>query len=130
MRRCHFAAMRKTILLALLTASPAAPALADNYPVYGCFGVTASTGKGTIDCTGRRVIGFNGNQRTDTGGGVPSYRNLSVTPAGQGHYRIVDEFSNGLISGGRVAYTLVQQDADHIKMQLQQGGTLKLQRYK
>lgn len=120
--------MRKLLLSVLLIGALAAPALADNYPVTGRFGVTASSSKGTIDCAGKRVIDFNGNQRTDTGGGVPSYRNLSVTPAGQGQYRIVDEFSNGQISGGRVLYTLVQQDVDHIEMLLQQGGTLKLQR--
>jgi hypothetical protein len=122
--------MRKTILLALLTACLAAPAYADNYPVSGRFGVSTSANKGAINCDGKRVIGFDGNQRTDTGGGVPSYRNLSVTPAGQGRYRIVDEFSNGQVSGGRVIYTLVRQDADHLDMQLQQGGTLKLQRCK
>jgi hypothetical protein len=59
---------------------------------------------------------------------VPAYRNVSVTSAGQASYRIVDEFTNGQISSGRVYYTLVTLDADHIELQMQQGGTLKLQR--
>jgi len=121
--------MRSLILSALLVAALSAPALADDYPLSGRWGVTTSSTKGAIDCAGKRVISFNGDQRRDSGG-VPTSRNVSVMPAGEARYRIVDEFSNAQISSGRVIYTLVELDADHIELQLQQGGTLKLQRCK
>jgi hypothetical protein len=75
--------MRSLILSALLVAALSAPAVADDYPVSGRWGVSTSSTKGAIDCTGTRVISFNGNQRKDSGGGVPAYRNVSVTSAGQ-----------------------------------------------
>jgi hypothetical protein len=122
--------MRSLIRSTALLVALAAPALADTYPVSGRWGQSASTQKGPIECHGRRVITFSGNQRRDTGGGVPAYRNISVTPDERAHYRVVDEFTNGQISAGRVYYTLVTLDADHIELQMQQGGTLKLQRCK
>ena len=122
--------MRKAILIAMVVAGLAAPAVAATYPVSGQWGQSAGNSTGAIDCTGKRVIGFNGNQRTDTGGGVPAYRNRSVTDDGPSQYRVVDEFTNGMVSDGYTNYTLRQVDADHIEMQLQQGGTIKLQRCK
>ena len=80
--------MRKTILSAMLISALAAPALADSYPVTGAWGPSTSSDKGAIDCAGKRVITFNGNQRQDSNGGVPAYRNKSVTPAGPSSYRI------------------------------------------
>ena len=68
--------MRSLILTTALLVALAAPALADTYPVSGRWGQSASTQKGPIECHGRRVITFSGNQRRDTGGGVPSYRNV------------------------------------------------------
>jgi hypothetical protein len=53
-----------------------------------------------------------------------------VTPEGSSRYRIVDIFTTGQISSGHTGYTLQQIDADHIEMQLDQGGTLKLRRCK
>ena len=88
------------------------------------------TEKGAIDCAGMRVIVFNGDQRTDSNGGVPAYRNQSVTPEGLSTYRIVDEFSTGQISAGHTSYALRKIDADHIEMNMQEGGSLKLQRCK
>ena len=85
-----------------------------------------SAGKGAIDCTGKRVITFSGDQRQDSKGGVPAYRNKSVTPAGSG-YRIVDVFTNGQVNNASVSYTLRQIDADHLEMS-GQTGMLKLQR--
>ena len=120
--------MRKTILSALLISALAAPALADSYPVTGAWGQSTSSAKGVIVCAGKRVITFNGNQRTDSKGGVPAYRNKSVSPAGASRYRIVDVFSNGQIHNGSVNYTLRLVDDDHIEMAMQSGGTLKLQR--
>jgi hypothetical protein len=121
--------MRKTILLALLTTSLAAPALADDYPVSGRWGVVTTSTKGAIDCTGKRVISFAGNQRRDTGS-VPAYRNVSVTPDEAGRYRVVDIFTNAQMSSANVSYALIVRDADHIEMHMQPGGTLKLQRCK
>jgi hypothetical protein len=120
--------MRKTILSAMLISALAAPALADSYPVSGAWGQSTSSAKGAIVCAGKRVITFNGNQRQDSKGGVPAYRNKSVTPAGPSSYRIVDQFSTGQINNASVNYTLRQVDADHIEMNMQSGGSLKLQR--
>lgn len=119
--------MRTTILSALLIAL-AAPAQAATYPVSGNWGVGAPPTKGAVDCSKLRVIGFNGNQRTDSKGGVPTYRNVSVTTSGA-TYRVVDEFTTGQISSAHVNFTLRQIDADHLEM-TQSGGTLKLQRCK
>lgn len=122
--------MRTTILSAMLLTALAAPSLAQVYPVEGKWGQTTSSTKGTIDCNDRRVIEFNGDQRTDSNGGVPAYRNQSVTPEGSSSYRVVDEFSTGQISAGHSSYILRRVDADHIEMNLPQGDSLKLQRCK
>ena len=121
--------MRTLILSAALAAALAAPATAATYPVSGRWGQSTSSTQGTLDCSGKRVVSFNGNIRTDTGGGVTAYQNHSVTPNGRAQYRIVDVFSNGQISFGRTTYTLRMVDDDHIELQLQ-SGTLKLQRCK
>jgi hypothetical protein len=122
--------MRKTIPLAILLTALAAPALADNYPIDGPWGQSSSSDKGAIDCSGKRIITFNGNQRQDSSGGVSAYRNKSVTANGPSTYRVVDQFSNGQVSSGSVNYTLRQVDADHVVMQPQQGGTITLRRCK
>ncbi len=105
----------------------AMPALADGYPVSGPWGESTSAQKGAIDCAGKRVIAFNGDQRTDSQGGVPAYRNKSVTATGASSYRIVDQFSNGQVNNASVNYTLRRIDADHIELN-GQTGALKLQR--
>jgi len=121
--------MRILILSATLVAALSAPVLAANYPVSGNWGLSVAGKKGPVDCAGKRVIGFNGNQRTDSNGGVPSYRNFSVTSDGPSQYRVVDAFSNGQVHNGRTTYTLKQVDTDHIVLQMQ-GSTLSLQRCK
>lgn len=108
----------------------AAPALADNYPIAGRWGVTASTEKGPVDCAKLRVITFNGNQRTDSGGGVPTYRNVSIQPAGSSNFRIVDVFSTGQISNAQATFTLKIVAADRVEMNQQPGGLLKLRKCK
>jgi hypothetical protein len=115
-------------LSAVVLAALTAPALSADYPISGRWGVSASTAKGAIDCTGKRVMSFTGNQRTDSKGGVPAYRNKSVTPDGSGRYRIVDEFTTGQQAFAYANYTLRVIDADHIELRLQPGGTIKLQR--
>jgi hypothetical protein len=108
----------------------AAPALTQSYPVTGRYGESNSSEKGPIDCTdSRRVIDFNGDQRTDSNGGVPAYRNRSVQSVGQSDYRIVDVFSNGQVSDGQSEYTLRKVDSDRIVMN-QSGTVLNLQRCK
>jgi hypothetical protein len=122
--------MRTATLSAILLSIFAGSALAQVYPIEGQWGESASSEKGAIDCTGRRVMQFNGDQRTDSGGGVPAYRNVSVAPQGLSSYRVVDEFSNGQISAGHVSYALRKIDPDHIEISMQDGGSVKLQRCK
>jgi hypothetical protein len=119
--------MRLVIVSALLFAALTTSAMAASYPVSGQWGETASTAKGAIDCKGKRVIAFNGDQRTDSKGGVPTYRNFSVTAEGPSSFRIVDQFNTAQINA-RATYVLRKVDADHIELNLQPGGLLKLQR--
>jgi hypothetical protein len=116
-------------MVAILLSALAAPVQAQIYPVQGRWGQSTSSEKGAIDCADKRVIEFNGNQRTDSNGGVPSYRNQSVTSEGTSSYRIVDEFSTGQISAGHTSYILRKVDSDHIEM-VMEGGAVKLQRCK
>ena len=76
--------MKLAFVLATVAATAlSAPAFADAYPVSGKWGVSTSSEKGPIDCGKLRVINFNDGQRTDTGGGVPAYRNRTVRPDGR-----------------------------------------------
>lgn len=122
-------AVNALIVVAALAAY-AAPASAGTYPVSGRWGVSDSAVKGAIDCSGKRVITFQGDERFDSGGGVPAYHNKSVTNYGSSRWRIVDQFSNAQVYAGNTRYTLVRTDADHIALDMTQGGTLKLQRCK
>jgi hypothetical protein len=119
----------RTITAALFFSVLALLALAQTYPVQGRWGQSTNSEKGAIDCVGKRVIDFIGNQRTDSNGGVPSYRNRSVTAEGPSSYRIVDEFTTGQISAGHTSYILRKVDPDHIEL-VMEGGALKLQRCK
>jgi hypothetical protein len=122
--------MRTTILTALLLGTLALPVQAQVYPVEGKWGQSTSGEKGPIDCSdSKRVMDFNGDQRTDSNGGVPAYRNQSVVSDGPSSYRVVDEFSTGQISAGHTSYTLRKIDPDHIEMN-SSNGTVTLQRCK
>jgi hypothetical protein len=121
--------MRSLILFAMLV-TLSAPASAGTYPVSGRWGTPATTAKGAIDCSKLRVITFNGNQRTDSNGGVPAYRNRTVEKIDDARYRVVDVFTTGQISNAHIGYLLRKIDADHIEMVQHPGGTLKLQRCK
>ena len=79
--------MTRLLTLVVVLAALSAPAFADSYPVNGRFGVVTSFTDKPPDCTGKRVVAFNGNQRTDSKGGVPAYRNRSV----QGRRRVALE---------------------------------------
>lgn len=116
--------------LACCAVSTATPALAGNYPVSGRWGQMTSTEKGPVDCGKLRVIAFNGGQRTDSGGGVPAYRNRTVQSSGAGQFRVVDEFSTGQIGNAHVNYTLRLVNADTLELHLEKGGTLRLRKCK
>lgn len=122
--------MRRAALLCLLVPALASPALAATYPVSGAWGESAGSEQGAIDCTGKRVITFSGETRTDSRGSVPGYRNKSITPAGRARWRVVDEFTTGQISNGTTTYVLVLIDPAHVALEQQKGGTIKLQRCK
>jgi hypothetical protein len=121
--------MRKLILVTSLLCL-AAPAWAGTYPVSGKWGAGDTAAKTPVDCSNLRVIAFNGDQRTDSKGGVPAYRNRTVMAVDGSHFRVVDEFTTGQISAAHVNYTLRKVDADHIELNMQPGGLLKLQRCK
>lgn len=122
--------MKRPIAATLILAALAAPSLAGSYPVSGKWGQSASTDKKPVDCSTLRVIAFNGNQRTDSKGGVPAYRNRSVEAAGSGQYRVVDEFTTGQIGNAKVNYTLRVVDTDTVEMMLEKGGTVRLRKCK
>lgn len=120
--------MRTTITVLLLLGA-VTTAQAQVYPVQGRWGQSASSEKGAIDCSNKRVIEFLGNQRTDSNGGVPAFRNQSVVPEGPSSYRIVDEFTTGQISAGHTSYLLRKVDPDHIEL-VMEAGAVKFQRCK
>ena len=122
--------MQKVILSAMLVVAISAPTFAAGYPFAGKWGESASTDKGPIDCNSLRVIEFKGDQRTDSNGGVPDYLLKSISAEGPKNFRVVDEFSTGQISNAQLSYTLQQIDDDHIELNMQPGGLLKLQRCK
>ena len=115
------------IAIALITLV-CSPALADGYPVTGRWGEVSSGRPGPVACTSARVIEFKGSERTDSRGGVPSYRNKSITASGSNQWRVVDYFTSGQIRNGTISYTLRLVDADHLEMDLQRGGMHKLRR--
>lgn len=122
--------MRITLAILALLAVVAPALAAAEYPVSGKWGEAKPGDQGAVDCSGRRIIAFNGNQRTDTVGGVRAYRLVSAQPHGPGEYNVVDQFSNGQINAGHTTYTLKSVDKDRLSLALQGGHTLKLQRCK
>ena len=120
----------RRLALALVSVALASPALADTYPVSGRFGVSAWTQDGRIDCAGKRIVTFGPTWRRDTGGGVPTFVNRSVTRTGPGRFAVVDEFTTGQIYFATAVYDLYIAGADRILLNQQPGGVLKLQRCK
>ena len=121
--------MRSLILSCAACAALTAPATAANYPVSGRWGPAVAGQKGAIDCAGKRVIAFNGDTRTDSKGGVPAYRNRSVTADGPQQFRVVDEFRTAR-STTRTRLTRCASSTPTTSRCAMQGGTLKLQRCK
>lgn len=122
--------MRKMTLPAMLVCALVTPALADDYPVSGSWGQSTSSAKGTINCGGKRVITFDGNQRTDSNGGVPAYRNRSVEADGASAWRVIDIFTTGQISNAQAIYTLRAVKDGQLEMTMQPGGMIRLQKCK
>ncbi|HLH92807.1 MAG TPA: hypothetical protein VKX28_30655 [Xanthobacteraceae bacterium] len=101
----------------------AGAAAADSYPVSGRWTYEHASDPGPAKtCTGR-IMEFRGEQRFDTGGSVPQYRNKSVDQTSGERFAVVDEFFNVQIRG-RVAYVLRLIDGDHIELHLEQGGAV------
>lgn len=119
-----------SLIVAIAVTLFAVPAQAGNYPIDGRWGVTASMQKGAVDCSRLRVIAFNGNQRTDSGGGVPTFRNRSIRQNGSREFRIVDEFTTGQISNAQARYTLKILEPDRVEINQRPGGLLKLRKCK
>ena len=109
--------MRTTILSALLAHRPRLCRLRRKSIRSRASGAKArSSEKGPIDCSdSKRVIDFNGDQRTDSNGGVPAYRNQSVVASGPSSYRVIDEFSTGQISAGQTLHA-AKGRSDRIEM--------------
>ena len=122
--------MTRLLSLVVAVAALSAPALAGTYPVDGRFGVVTSFTDKPLDCAGKRVVAFNGDQRTDSKGGVPAYRNRSVTADGAATWKVIDIFTTGQISNAQAIYTLRAVKADQLEMTMQPGGSLKLQKCK
>jgi opacity protein-like surface antigen len=119
--------MRSLALALAAAAAFAAQSAAAAYPVSGYFSYRDEGGSGAAPRCGARYMEFRGERRFDTGGGVPDYRNLSVTPAGAGRFRIVDEFFTGQIRG-QVHYTLRHVDPDRLELVLAAGPVIRLRR--
>jgi hypothetical protein len=113
------------LVVTTLAAAPYA-AWAQSYPVSGRWTYENPQDEGPAKDCGRRYMTFQGNQRFDTGGGVPGYRNVSVENTGDGTYRIVDAFSTGQIDA-RSDYSLRLIDDDHIVIRVA-GETIRLRR--
>jgi hypothetical protein len=118
----------RAIFILTATALAALPQAtwAQSYPISGKWTYENPSAEGPARDCGQRYMTFQGVQRFDTGGGVPSYRNISVDDIGDDTYRIVDEFSTGQIDA-RSDYTLRKIDTDHVVIQLA-GHTIPLRR--
>jgi hypothetical protein len=117
----------RAFAICLAAAFAVAPAAAASYPVSGHWTYNYSTEKGPAEQCGSRRMEFSGDQRRDTGGGVPAYRNVSVTSAGTATFRIVDEFATGQINA-QLEYSLRLIDDDHLEIKLASGPTILLRR--
>jgi hypothetical protein len=101
-------------------------AVAQSYPVSGKWSYEDTGGDGPAPECGKRYMEFSGERRFDTGGGVPDYRNRSVTRDGD-EYRLVDEFNTGQIRA-RVDYNIRRVDNDRIQLKLPQDKSVTLRR--
>lgn len=110
-----------TICLIALAQAVSGGALAASYPVSGRWTYDHATESGPAKNCGRRTMEFQGARRLDSIGGVPEYRNVSVTPISSSSFQVVDEFFTVQIRG-RMEFTLRILDADHIEIHLIRAG--------
>jgi len=101
-------------------------AVAQSYPVTGKWTYEDTGGEGPARDCGKRYMDFQGERRFDTGGGVPEYRNRSVSGDGD-EYRLSDEFNTGQIRA-RSDYNIRRVDNDRIELKLPYNKTVKLRR--
>jgi hypothetical protein len=120
----HFGVWLITAAVVLLMVTAA---LADTYPISGKWTYDNPKAEGPAQDCGTRFMSFEGDQRRDTGGSVPAYRNFTVEQVGNTRYRVTDQFATGQISA-RQTYTLRLVDKDHIEIDLQAGPVIALRR--
>lgn len=101
-------------------------AVAQSYPVTGKWTYDDTGGDGPAKECGKRYMDFRGERRFDTGGGVPDYRNHSVTRDGD-EYTLQDEFNTGQVNA-RLNYNIRRVDNDRIELKLPANKTIKLRR--
>jgi hypothetical protein len=102
-------------------------AFAATYPVTGKWAYDRG-GEPEEACRKGPTMEFRGERRFDTGGGVPEYRNQTISRIDSASYRIVDQFFNGQ-TRGKVNYALKIIDDDHLELYLSPSGkTIKLLR--
>ena len=110
-----------TFAIAALAVTFAAPAHADVYPVSGRWTYENASAAGPATSCGSRYMEFSGQQRIDTGGGVPGYRNARVAMVNSQLFLLTDQFNNGQMRG-REEYSLSLIDEDHIQLRIKIGG--------
>jgi hypothetical protein len=94
---------------------------AASYPVTGRWTYDHALESGPAKNCGTRKMEFLGARRLDSVGGVPEYRNLSVSPTSPSSFQVVDEFFTVQIRG-RMEFTLRIVDPDHIEIHLVRAG--------
>jgi hypothetical protein len=112
--------------LATFLVSAHGAAAEDTYPVSGRWTYKNVGDKGPSQDCKDPTMDFRGAQRLDKGGGVPQYRNVSVTKNSPTDYQVVDEFFTVQIRG-RVTYGLRIVDDDHLQIDTS-GKTITLRR--
>jgi hypothetical protein len=116
------------LVLAAIALAPCGAVAADSYPVSGRWTYENAEAAGPAADCGKRKMEFRGAQRLDTGGGVPEYRNVSVSRISATSYQVVDEFFNVQIRG-HTEFSLRLIDQDHIELHLDRAGkTVTLRR--
>jgi len=110
-----------TFGLIALAQAWAQDAPAASYPVSGRWSYDHSAESGPAKNCGARKMEFQGERRLDSVGGVPEYRNLSVSQTSPSSYQVVDEFFTVQIRG-RMEFTLRIVDLDHIEIHLVRAG--------
>jgi hypothetical protein len=119
--------IRIGLLAVLCFAGGMSAAVAATYPVMGKWAYDRGV-EPEEACRKGPTMEFRGERRFDTGGGVPDYRNRTISPIDRTSYRIVDQFFNGQ-TRGNVIYTLRMVDDDHVELYLSPSGkTIKLLR--